>query len=122
MITPLVSSSFSYRKFSCIRPTCLLNLNPLGEHTKEFILNTRLRKPMGQSRKFGLNKRLRKPMGQSRKDNPETLSMLTTQDTGRRQTKQSKNKKTKHNTKKIIKVDCHGPHQKAEVNPGAHEG
>ena len=106
MITPLVSSSFSYRKFSGIRPTCLLNLNPLGEHTKEFVLN----------------KRLRKPMGQSRNDNPETLSMLTTQDTGRRQTKQSKNKKTKHNTKKIIKVDCHGPHQKAEVNPGAHEG
>jgi hypothetical protein len=49
LITPLVSSSFSYRKFSGIRPTCFLNLNPLGEHTKEFVLNKRLRKPMGQS-------------------------------------------------------------------------
>ena len=55
-------------------PTCLLNLNPLGEHTKQFVLN----------------KRLRKPTGQSRNDNPETLSMLSTQDTGRRQTKQRK--------------------------------
>ena len=75
----MVSSSFSYRKFSGIRPTCLLNLNPLGEHTKEFLLN----------------KRLRKLMGQSRNDNPETLSMLTTQDTGRRQTTQHKKKKKK---------------------------
>ena len=117
----MVSSSFSYRKFSGIRPTCLLNLNPLGEHTKEFLLNKRLRKSMGQSRKFGLNKRLRKLMGQSRNDNPETLSMLTTQDTGRRQTTQHKKKKKKHNTNKLIKVDRHGPHQKAEVNPGARE-
>jgi hypothetical protein len=77
----MVSSSFSYRKFSGIRPTCLLNLNPLGEHTKEFLLN----------------KRLRKLMGQSRNDNPETLSMLTTQDTGRRQTTQHKKKTKKHN-------------------------
>jgi hypothetical protein len=101
----MVSSSFSYRKFSGIRPTCLLNLNPLGEHTKEFLLN----------------KRLRKLMGQSRNDNPETLSMLTTQDTGRRQTTQHKKKTKKHNTNKLIKVDRHGPHQKAEVNPGARE-
>ena len=34
------------------------------------------------------NKRQRKPKGQLRMDNPETLAILCTKDTGRRQTKQ----------------------------------
>ena len=69
------------------RPTCLLNLNILGEHTKEFVLN----------------KRLRKPTGQSRIDNSEKMSIISAQDTGRRQTKQSEIKK-QNIAQKIKKV------------------
>jgi hypothetical protein len=65
----------------------LLNLNILGEHTKEFVLN----------------KRLRKPTGQSRIDNSETMSIISAEDTGRRQTKQSEIKK-QNITQKIKKV------------------
>ena len=51
-------------------------------------------------------------------DNPETLATLSTQDTGRRQTKIKKQTKLKqnHNTiKKIKKDEQQGPHQKPEV-------
>ena len=64
-----------------------------------------------------LYKRQRKPKGQSKKDNPELLTTLGTQDTGRRQhkskpnkarNKQTKESKTKHKTqdedKHITKV------------------
>ena len=44
-----------------------------------------------------LIKRQRKPMGQSRMDKPEKLATPSTQDTGRRQTKQ----KTQNTTQKL---------------------
>jgi uncharacterized protein YabN with tetrapyrrole methylase and pyrophosphatase domain len=55
-------------------------------HSKQ----SKSKKSKQHTKQFVLNKRLRKPTGQSRNDNPETLSMLSTQDTGRRQTKQRK--------------------------------
>ena len=42
--------------------------------------------------KMRLNKRQRQPKGQSRIDNPEKVTTLGTQDTVRRQPKQTKNK------------------------------
>ena len=71
----------------------MLNLNILGEYTKEFVLN----------------KRLRKPTGQSRIDNAETMSILSAQDTGRRQ-----KKNIAHKIKKVTPKD---PTKNAEVNP-----
>jgi len=50
-------------------------------------------------------------------ENPETLTTLVTQDTGRRQTKQ----KTQYNAENS-KDEQHGPHQKPGVNPGALKG
>ena len=48
-------------------------------------------------------------------DNPETLVTLDTQDTGRRQAKQTI-------TQKNLKDEKHGPYQQTGVNSGDHEG
>jgi len=64
---------------------------------------------------------LRKPTGQSRIDNPETLSILSTQDTTRRQTKQSENKK-QNITQKYKKVTTTDPTKDVEVYAGVREG
>jgi hypothetical protein len=51
----------------------------------------------------------RRPKGKTRIDHPETL---TTQDTGRRQTKQ----RSQHITR-LFKNEDHGPHQKPRMKP-----
>ena len=62
-----------------------------------------------------INKRQRKPKEQSKTDNPETLPILGTQDTGRRQTKQknktNKNTKTTHETTEDYNSDTGGTGQ-----------
>ena len=98
-------------------PTCLLNLNILGEHTKEFVLNKRLRKPTGQSRIDNLEtmsikvitKLPNSEQSYKRKVqthnyiNRQNQSIISAQDTGRRQTKQSEIKK-QNIAQKIKKV------------------
>jgi len=52
-------------------------------------------------------------------DNQETLAILSTRDTGRRQTKQE----AKHNTTQKTKIMSNtGPTKKPGVNPCAREG
>ena len=62
-----------------------------------------------------INKRQRKPKELSKTDNPETLPILGTQDTGRRQTKQknktNKNTKTTHETTEDYNSDTGGTGQ-----------
>jgi hypothetical protein len=64
---------------------------------------------------------LRKPTGQSRIDNPDTLSILGTQDTRRRQTNQNESKK-QNIAQKYKKVTTTDPTKDVEVNPGVREG
>jgi len=49
-------------------------------------------------------------------DFPETLETLGSQDTGKRQTKQAKNKTKQHNTENVKYVK-HGPRQKRGGEP-----
>ena len=50
-------------------------------------------------------------------DNPEEMTTLGTQDTGRKQTKNKQKKKKTEN----LNDEQHGPHLKLGVNPGDHK-
>ena len=82
----------------------------------------------GQSRDIGnvghtihrTNKCYRKPMGQSRMDNPEILTTLATQYTGRRRKKNKTKQSIFQKVKQISNTD--NTNKKPGMNPDAREG